>query len=212
MGRRRRSRLKDAKTRNRLPQNVILPESRYPAASVEVDKFWVWILEPEVDRKFWKHPDVVYISSRWSSYTNHSDNEYQITNRDFYLVESGHRLLASTSWDKVDYILFPLNIKEGCHWILVVFDIVQRSLEKIEFHFITKGVPRQQDDSLDCGVFVATFAEFVSNGQHILNQQVKGHSRKRFGAILWEYARRKQASDLESEGERGKIKKYSYIS
>ncbi|KAH0767885.1 hypothetical protein KY285_003756 [Solanum tuberosum] len=170
----------------------------------------------------------------------------------------GHRLLASTSWDKVDYILFPLNIKEGCHWILVVFDIVQRSLEvydsfparggvnfevknivemlsivlpyylsvvkfydkrpelkatpkysgidefeKIEFHFITKGVPRQQDDSLDCGVFVAAFAEFVSNGQHILNQQVKANIlRKRFGAILWEYARRKQASDLQSEDER----------
>ncbi|KAK6802846.1 hypothetical protein RDI58_000630 [Solanum bulbocastanum] len=46
--------VKDAKTRNRLPKNVILPESRYP------------------DRKFWKHPDVVYIASRWSSYTNHS--------------------------------------------------------------------------------------------------------------------------------------------
>ncbi|KAH0658168.1 hypothetical protein KY289_026916 [Solanum tuberosum] len=170
----------------------------------------------------------------------------------------GRRLLASTSWDKVDYILFPLNIKEGCHWILVVFDIVQRFLEvydsfparggvnfevknivemlsivllyylsvvkfydkrpelkatpkysgidefeKIEFHFITKGVPRQQDDSLDCGVFVAAFAEFVSNGQHILNQQVKADIlRKRFGAILWEYARRKQASDLQSEDER----------
>ncbi|KAH0649599.1 hypothetical protein KY285_034847 [Solanum tuberosum] len=170
----------------------------------------------------------------------------------------GHRLLASTLWDKVDYILFPLNIKEGCHWILVVFDIVQRSLEvydsfparggvnfevknivemlsivlpyylsvvkfydkcpelkatpkysgidefeKIEFHFITKGVPRQQDDSLDCGVFVAAFAEFVSNGQHILNQQVKADIlRKRFGAILWEYARRKKASDLQSEDER----------
>ncbi|WMV32089.1 hypothetical protein MTR67_025474 [Solanum verrucosum] len=170
----------------------------------------------------------------------------------------GRRLLASTSWDKVDYILFPLNIKEGCHWILVVFDIVQRSLEvydsfpvrdgvnfevknivemlsivlpyylsvvkfydkrpelkatpkysgidefeKIKFHFITKGVPRQQDDSLDCGVFVAAFAEFVSNGQHILNQQVKADIlRKRFGAILWEYARRKQASDLQSEDER----------
>ncbi|WMV31146.1 hypothetical protein MTR67_024531 [Solanum verrucosum] len=172
----------------------------------------------------------------------------------------GHRLLASTSWDKVDYILFPLNIKEGCHWILVVFDIVQRSLEvydsfparggvnfevknivemlsivlpyylsvvkfydkrpelkatpkysgidefeKIEFHFITKGVPKQQDDSLDCGVFVAAFAEFVSNGQHILNQQVKADIlRKRFGAILWEYVRRKQASDLQSEDERPK--------
>ncbi|KAH0702098.1 hypothetical protein KY285_016376 [Solanum tuberosum] len=75
--------------------------------------------------------------------------------------------------------------------------------EKIEFHFITKGVPRQQDDSLDCGVFVAAFAEFVSNGQHILNQQVKADIlRKRFGAILWEYARRKEASDLQSEDER----------
>ncbi|KAK6791308.1 hypothetical protein RDI58_010389 [Solanum bulbocastanum] len=76
--------------------------------------------------------------------------------------------------------------------------------EKIEFfHFITKGVPRQQDDSLDCGVFVAAFAEFVSNDQHILNQQVNADIlRKRFGAILWEYARRKQASDLQSEDKR----------
>ncbi|KAH0779057.1 hypothetical protein KY290_005484 [Solanum tuberosum] len=75
--------------------------------------------------------------------------------------------------------------------------------EKIEFHFITKGVPRQQDDSLDCGVFVTAFAEFVSNDQHILNQQVKADIlRKRFGAILWEYARRKEASDLQSEDER----------
>ncbi|KAK4737669.1 hypothetical protein R3W88_001366 [Solanum pinnatisectum] len=170
----------------------------------------------------------------------------------------GRRLLASTSWDKVDYILFPLNIKEGCHWIFVMFDVGQRSVEvydsfpardgvnfevknivemlsivlpyylsvvkfydkrpklkatpkyigidefeKIEFHFITKGVPRQQDDSLDCGVFVAAFTEFVSNGQHILNQQVKPDIlRKRFGGILWEYARRKQASDLQSDDER----------
>ncbi|KAH0698033.1 hypothetical protein KY289_015515 [Solanum tuberosum] len=170
----------------------------------------------------------------------------------------GRRLLVSTLWDRVDYIIFPLNIKGGCHWIFVVFDIGQRSLEvydsfpardgvnfevknivemlsivlpyylsvvkfydkrpelkvtpkysgidqleKIEFHFITKSVPRQQDDSLDCGVFVAAFAEFVSNGQHILNQQVKADIlRKRFGAILWEYARRKQASDLQSEDER----------
>ncbi|KAG5626917.1 hypothetical protein H5410_012135 [Solanum commersonii] len=55
----------------------------------------------------------------------------------------------------------------------------------------------------DCGIFVPAFAEFVSNGQHILNQQVKADIlRKRFGAILWEYARRKQASDLQSEDKR----------
>ena len=116
---------------------------------------------------------------------------------------SGRRLLASTSWDKVDFVLIPLNIKENRHWIFVVFDIGQRSLEvydsfpargvvnlevnnivemlsvvlpcnlivvkfydkrpelkatpkyseineveKIKFHFITKGVPKQQEDSL----------------------------------------------------------------
>ena len=116
---------------------------------------------------------------------------------------SGRRLLASTSWDKVDFVLIPLNIKENRHWIFVVFDIGQRSLEvydsfparggvnlevknivemlsvvlpyylsvvkfyykrpelkstpkyseinefeKIEFHFITKDVPRQNEDSL----------------------------------------------------------------
>ncbi|KAK4737692.1 hypothetical protein R3W88_001389 [Solanum pinnatisectum] len=171
----------------------------------------------------------------------------------------GRHLLASTSWDKVDYILSPLNIKEGCHWIFVVFDIGQRSLEvydsfpardgvnfevknivemlsivlpyylsvvkfydkrpelkatpkysgidefeKVEFHFITKEFPdNKMTRCKDCGVFVAPFAEFVSNGQHILNQQVKTDIlRKRFGAILWEYARRKQASDLQSEDER----------
>ena len=42
---------------------------------------------------------------------------------------SGRRLLASTSWDKVDFVLIPLNIKENRHWIFVVFDIGQRSLE-----------------------------------------------------------------------------------
>ncbi|KAH0707630.1 hypothetical protein KY290_010276 [Solanum tuberosum] len=113
--------VKDAKTRNRLPKNVILPESRYS--------------RPE--------------------------------------------LKATPTYSGID------------------------EFEKIEFHFITKGVPRQQDDSLDCEVFVAAFAEFVSNGQHILNQQVKADIlRKRFGAILWEYSRRKQASDLQSEDER----------
>ncbi|KAH0698865.1 hypothetical protein KY284_013080 [Solanum tuberosum] len=154
----------------------------------------------------------------------------------------GRRLLASTSWDKVDYIFFPLNIKEGCHWMFVVFDIGQRSLEvydsfpaRDEVNFEVKNIvemisivlpyylsvvkfydkrpelkitPKysgidQLEKIEDCGVFVAAFAEFVSNGQHILNQQVKTDIlRKRFGAILWEYARRKQASDLQSEDER----------
>ncbi|KAK4710066.1 hypothetical protein R3W88_004579 [Solanum pinnatisectum] len=47
--------VKDAKTRNRLPKNVILPESRYPVCGSILNLFLC-----------------VFLSYRWSSYTNHS--------------------------------------------------------------------------------------------------------------------------------------------
>ncbi|XP_055812086.1 uncharacterized protein LOC129882004 [Solanum dulcamara] len=63
--------------------------------------------------------------------------------------------------------------------------IEKNEFELIESKFITKEIPRQQEDSLDCGVFVAAFAELVSNGQYIANQQLSADSlRKRFGALL----------------------------
>ncbi|XP_055832055.1 uncharacterized protein LOC129900977 [Solanum dulcamara] len=79
----------------------------------------------------------------------------------------------------------------------------KNEFELTESKFITEGIPRQQEDSLDCGVFVDAFAELVSNGQDIANQQLSADSlRKRFGALLWEYAVKKQKSNLRSEDER----------
>ncbi|XP_055833848.1 uncharacterized protein LOC129902557 [Solanum dulcamara] len=61
----------------------------------------------------------------------------------------------------------------------------KNKFELIESKFITEGIPRQQEDSLDCGVFVAAFAELVSNDQDIANQQLSADSlRKRFGTLL----------------------------
>ena len=40
----------------------------------------------------------------------------------------GSRLIASVKWDLVDFVLFLVNLKENHHWILIVFDIPQRSL------------------------------------------------------------------------------------
>uniref|UniRef100_A0A3Q7I4F4 Ubiquitin-like protease family profile domain-containing protein n=1 Tax=Solanum lycopersicum TaxID=4081 RepID=A0A3Q7I4F4_SOLLC len=53
---------------------------------------------------------------------------------------SGRRLLASTLWDKVNFVLIPLNIKENRHWIFVVFDIGQRSLEVYDSFPARSGV------------------------------------------------------------------------
>ncbi|XP_055806999.1 uncharacterized protein LOC129875780 [Solanum dulcamara] len=61
----------------------------------------------------------------------------------------------------------------------------KNEFELIESKFITEGLPRQQEDSLNCRIFVAAFAELVSNGQDIANQQLNADSlRKRFGALL----------------------------
>ncbi|XP_055802324.1 uncharacterized protein LOC129871433 [Solanum dulcamara] len=147
----------------------------------------------------------------------------------------GRHLLASTPWDKVDYVLFPVNIKEGYHWVFVVFDIVERCLKVYDsfparggVNFLTQNAagmissvlpyylsvvkfydkrPELKKSPkyylLDCGVFVAAFAELVSNGQDIANQQLSADSlRKRFGALLWEYVVKKQKSNLQSEDER----------
>ncbi|XP_070017444.1 uncharacterized protein [Nicotiana sylvestris] len=40
----------------------------------------------------------------------------------------GYRLLANVAWDEVDYVIMLVNIKEKFHWVLVVFDIVDRQL------------------------------------------------------------------------------------
>ncbi|XP_075103540.1 uncharacterized protein LOC142178108 [Nicotiana tabacum] len=40
----------------------------------------------------------------------------------------GYRLLANVAWDEVDYVIMPMNIVENFHWLLIVFDIVDRQL------------------------------------------------------------------------------------
>ncbi|KAH0707675.1 hypothetical protein KY285_012227 [Solanum tuberosum] len=192
------------------------------------------------------------------AYATRGDNESDLIDSFTNWLYTGTKKRGKKPYIDALNVISPTFELVGCHWIFVMFDIGQRSLEvydsfparngvnfevknivemlsivlpyylsvvkfydkrselkatpkysgidefeKIGFHLITKGVPKQRYDSMDWGVFAAAFAEIVSNGQHILNQHVKANIlRKRFGAILWEYARRKQVSDLQSEDEK----------
>ncbi|XP_027769730.1 uncharacterized protein LOC107029123 [Solanum pennellii] len=53
-----------------------------------------------------------------------------------------------------------------------------------------EGIMQQEDDSLDCGLYVATFAEFLSD-QLVIPPDTDGHLanylRNRYAALLWRY-------------------------
>ncbi|XP_075088503.1 uncharacterized protein LOC142170481 [Nicotiana tabacum] len=162
----------------------------------------------------------------------------------------GYRLLANVAWDVVDYVIMPVNIVDNFHWLLLVFDIVDRQLyvydsmmssnhhktieslvdkfsiiihlylsctgfygkcndidfkttkayiEKpitypLNIQWMVAEIPQQKEGSLDCGVFVAAFAEYVSLGDLAIPKEdlsdIDQH-RRRYGALLWDYATKK---------------------
>uniref|UniRef100_A0A3Q7JLL1 Ubiquitin-like protease family profile domain-containing protein n=1 Tax=Solanum lycopersicum TaxID=4081 RepID=A0A3Q7JLL1_SOLLC len=260
----------DGKTRNRLSKSVILPESRYSAAGVEVDKLCL-DLEPEVVIVFENkvasedevskfrlpetrdyYAEILKLEPKGSSHgLDILTNEIIELRKE--LVKSGGsksfiREVREPSKKQADETFsggLDFNGDEDVAGIAiekvlskVIVDIneeadlnivgeksdgntkITNSFFKLcDAHEDKKFKVKDSDDISryicgrrllevargikDCGVFVIAFAEFVNNGQHILNQQVKADIlRKRFGAILWEYARRNQASDLQSEDER----------
>ncbi|PHU04471.1 hypothetical protein BC332_25293 [Capsicum chinense] len=57
--------------------------------------------------------------------------------------------------------------------------------------------------SIDCGMFVCAFAEYVSHDMFDISSRLFGavNHRLRYGALLWDYARRKQNDGAISENE-----------
>nr|XP_033509889.1 uncharacterized protein LOC108943744 [Nicotiana tomentosiformis] len=75
--------------------------------------------------------------------------------------------------------------------------------QPLEVQWLVTEVPRQKFGSLDCGVYVAVFVEYVRIGEFSItsiNFNIEEH-RRRFGALLWDYARRKQELGAISDSE-----------
>nr|XP_018632936.1 uncharacterized protein LOC108948371 [Nicotiana tomentosiformis] len=60
-------------------------------------------------------------------------------------------------------------------------------------------LPQQED--ADCGVYVASFAEYFIHQRSIPADFDAEQHRKRFGTLLWDYGRTKQENEDESEPE-----------
>ncbi|OIS95797.1 hypothetical protein A4A49_58727, partial [Nicotiana attenuata] len=70
--------------------------------------------------------------------------------------------------------------------------------------WLVAEIPQQKEGSLDCGVFVAAFAEYVSLGDlSIPSEDLSdiGQHRTRYEALLWDYAAKKQEDGSISESE-----------
>ncbi|KAF3655781.1 hypothetical protein FXO38_14517, partial [Capsicum annuum] len=152
---------------------------------------------------------------------------------------------ANMSWNKVDYVLFPVYVprekSELGHWILGVFDftdwciyvydsnrtrlgdkVVQKVmlhykiltpyfLKKVNF-YLKKGIVKSENDTLpmkmvdelpqktqcDCRAFICAFAEYVIHGRDIPKEIDIGHVHMRYGALLWDYGKRKLEAGIKN--------------
>ncbi|XP_070021628.1 uncharacterized protein [Nicotiana sylvestris] len=83
---------------------------------------WFDLRVEKVDKK----ECYIVANSRFHFILQHIDViMYYLRKREYIL---GYRLLANVAWDEVDYVIMPMNIVENFHWLLIVFDIVDRQL------------------------------------------------------------------------------------
>ncbi|XP_070003184.1 uncharacterized protein [Nicotiana sylvestris] len=76
--------------------------------------------------------------------------------------------------------------------------------DPLDIQWMVAEIPQQKEGSVDCGVFVAAFAEYVSLGDLAIPKEdlsdIDQHCRC-YGALLWDYATKKQEDGSISESE-----------
>ncbi|PHT78784.1 hypothetical protein T459_16836 [Capsicum annuum] len=112
----------------------------------------------------------------------------------------GFKTLVNVSWDTVDNIIIPVNINESFHWIMILFRIRHRESAYIDKsmidplkYVIVRNIPQQAPQSNDCGMYACAFAEFISHELFdiSINMFNATNHRIRYGALLWDYAKKK---------------------
>ncbi|PHU05681.1 hypothetical protein BC332_26503 [Capsicum chinense] len=106
-------------------------------------------------------------------------------------IIKGFRILAGLPWHLVDEMYIPTNCGDEFHWVRTDWSIIEAYQDKIANPFDVQYVDRiaqQTIGSLDCGLFVAAYAEYLSDGLQVPNDGLDdGLLRKRYATILWKY-------------------------
>nr|XP_009787702.1 PREDICTED: uncharacterized protein LOC104235598 [Nicotiana sylvestris] len=157
----------------RLLTNVIWDEVDYVIMPINiVEKFhWVLVVFDIGDRQLYAYDSMV-------SSCNHTIFESCV---DKFSVIIPLYLLCTDFYGKRK----DINIKNTKVYI------EKAVTDPLNIQWIIREIPHQKEGSLDCGVFVAAFAEYVSLGKLSIPTEdlsdIDQH-RRRYGALLWDYA------------------------
>ncbi|PHT40092.1 hypothetical protein CQW23_18946 [Capsicum baccatum] len=126
-------------------------------------------------------------------------------------IIKGFSIPAGLPWHLIDEVYIPINCGDEFHWVLAVVVLKERRIRvydsmsqrrhsgpSSEIQKLAKILPTYLDMSgfldqkvrtdWDCGPFVATYVEYLSNGLQVPNDGLDtGLLRKRYAALLWKY-------------------------
>ncbi|PHT50904.1 hypothetical protein CQW23_10651 [Capsicum baccatum] len=191
---------------------------------IELVYFISRFLQSELPRTFIKKADFDLIESGhylkydWGVVNNHVNDQSPLDDIPFFTesqlvsLEPTFRVLETPKAHIFTPIMFdksPVDVynqsdtsSRRCllHFMTAYID---KSLSESLEYVILKDTPQQEPQSNDCGMLICAFAEYVSHGIFDISSRLFDavNHRIRYGALLWNYARRKQNDGAISKSE-----------
>ncbi|PHU03557.1 hypothetical protein BC332_28808 [Capsicum chinense] len=103
-------------------------------------------------------------------------------------IIKGFSISASLPWHLVDEVYIPINCGDEFHWVRTDWSMIEAYRDKMANPFdiqYVDSISQQTIGSLDCGSFVATYVEYLSDGLQVPNDGLDaGLLRKIYAALL----------------------------
>ncbi|KAF3680717.1 hypothetical protein FXO38_02143 [Capsicum annuum] len=163
------------------------------------------IEDTKVTNKFmtWLSVDLLKYHAKKVVLAVHSidDPTLNVGGKEYHLNEyiSGFPMHAVVPWHTVDHMFILINIKSKHHWVLAKgIDIDNHQNYKLnDKHnlfdvYIMKDLPQQPCGSLDCGLYMITYAECLTFGGSVPKVNFDPDLlHTRYASMLWHYGTKK---------------------
>ncbi|KAK4726915.1 hypothetical protein R3W88_031832 [Solanum pinnatisectum] len=133
--------------------------------------------------------------SQWINeglYKHHAKNAVPEYENKIIGTIKGFGILARLPWHLIDEVYVPVNCNGEFHKVLAVIALKELRIKgknkshPFEVIHVT-GIAQQASNSLDCGIFVVAYAEFLS-GLQIPSEGIISQSLcLRYASLLWNY-------------------------
>ncbi|KAH0642034.1 hypothetical protein KY290_033640 [Solanum tuberosum] len=132
------------------------------------------------------------------------ENEYKIIG-----TIKGFGIPGRLPWHLTDEVYVPVNCNGGVslglgnqtNWSILESYQGKNKSHTFEVRHVT-GIAQQAINSLDCGLFVAAYAEFLSDGLQVPSYGIISQTlRMRYASLLWNYGILKARSSYVNNNE-----------